>query len=286
MNRFFKVTMLSLALGVSPVALGCGGSVAAEQPSATAQSAVTKAPVAANAHGPIKMLGTALGEVPLRPEQRTEIEQLATDAETRHGNVVAARKDLMEALAAQVEAGTIDRTALQPKIDAAAKAWEAVRPADRAALERLHAILDASQRTAFVDALQAQLKAARGEHAGAKGAHLAEWATDLKLTDAQQEQIRGLLQAQFAAHKGEHAAAWKEGRAKGKQLFEAFKQDRFVMDEAMPAANLAERASTMSDKFIGVAQTVLPVLTPEQRTLAAQKLRTHAAQGALDEAAH
>jgi len=39
----------------------------------------------------------------------------------------------------------------------------------------------------------------------------------------------------------------------------------------------------MADHFIGVAQTVLPLLTPAQRGLAAAKLREHAAASAGNE---
>src|SRR5947209_2008630 len=109
-NRMARVrnVMVATALAVGSFSIAaCGGSVA-EQPQ-TAQSAATKAPVAQNAHGPVKMIGAALGEVALRPEQRTEIEKLASDAEARHATGSTARKDLMEALAAQVDAGKIDR---------------------------------------------------------------------------------------------------------------------------------------------------------------------------------
>jgi Spy/CpxP family protein refolding chaperone len=282
MNRFSKVTMLSGCLALSALALACGGSVATEQPSATAQSAATKAPVLAQAHGQVKLVGEALSEVPLRAEQRTEIEQLGAAAEARHATVVAARKDLMEAVAAQIETGNIDRTALEPKVDAAAQAWETVRPADRAALERLHAVLDAGQRTQFVDAVEANMKAQHGAHGG-HGKMMQEWATDLKLTDAQRDQIKTIMQNQFAAHQDQNHAAWKAGHQHGKQVLEAFAQDRFVMDEVAPKVDARTKANEMADRMITVAQNVLPVLTAEQRGLAAQKLRTRAAQVPVDE---
>jgi len=62
-RRFARfVFPLSLALAVP--ALGCGGSVASGQP-VTADSVTTRAPVAQGAHGQLKLLGTALGDVPL-----------------------------------------------------------------------------------------------------------------------------------------------------------------------------------------------------------------------------
>ena len=56
----------------------------------------------------------------------------------------------------------------------------------------------------------------------------------------------------------------------------AFKQDRFVMDEVSPAMDVAAKARKMTDHMLGVAQVALPVLTPQQRAIAAQKLRDRA----------
>jgi Spy/CpxP family protein refolding chaperone len=263
-----SVLALSLAVGA------CGGSTAADNGPQTAQSAVTTAPVGASTHGPVKLVGNALGEVPLRPDQRTELEKLATDAEARHQSVAGARKDLVEAVAVQVEAGTLDRAALQPKIDAAAAAWDTIRTQDRAALERVHAILDTSQRAQFVDALHGQMKAARGKHEGREGMH--EWAADLKLTDAQKDQIKQAFHAKAKDHGRDGHAEWKDHQAQGGKVMDAFKSDHFVMDEVSPKKDVKESAAKMSGHLLGMIETVLPILTPEQRQIAGQKIRAHA----------
>lgn len=283
------VPLFSLASLATLAATGCSGNGAGE-PAVTAQSAATKAPVAQNAHGPVKLVGNALGEIALRPDQRTEIEKLAADTETRHQAGSGVRKDLMEALALQVDAGKIDRAALQPKIDAVAAAWDASRGADRAAFERLHAILDPSQRAAFVDAFQAQMGDMKGHHnggdhkaGGGKGGFggMQEWATDLKLTDAQKTQIHDAMKARFEAmrasnggerHHGKHAG----GHEYGKQVLEAFKGDKFVMDTVAPKQDAKTGANKMADRMIGMVEVVVPILTPEQRTIAATKIRTRA----------
>lgn len=288
----------TLALGASlSLFAACGGTSAAESPAATAQSASSKAPVAVGAHGPVKMMGDALGEVPLRPEQRTEIEKLAADSEARHASSKTAHQNLTMAIAAQVEKGSIDRAALKPQIDAATAAWESSRPADRAALERLHAILDPQQRGLFVDALEAKMhshmghadkapadKAAGEEHADhAHGGPMEEWTADLKLTDEQKTQIRTALMTAFAAEHGEHHGEHGEhhGMDHGKKMFEAFRGEKFSLDEVAPPADARARASEMSDKFLKAAEAVLPILTPEQRTLAAAKLRARAGEEEL-----
>ena len=279
--------VLSVSLLTASLALGAcsSGSTAAGSPG-TAESAATKGPVAASAPTAphLKLVATALADVPLRADQRAEIGKLLADAVARHGANRTSRLDLMTALAAQVESGTVDRAALQPKIDAAADAWQASRPADRAAIERLHALLDAGQRAAFVEAFHDAMKSARGEHRG--HGDMMKLVADLNLTGDQQDRIRSIMHSTMEAHRGE----WKKGHAKGKAVMEAFKSDRFVLDEVAPAAatDARARANEMAGHMLGVVEQVLPILTPEQRTLAAAKIRERAASmadmpGALGE---
>jgi len=165
-----RQSLFALSLVLAAPALGCAGTVTSEPPT-TADTATTRAPVAVNAHGPVKLFGQALGDVPLTASQRQVIEGLATGAETRHAEARVAGQDLMNTLAAQVEAGQIDRAALQPKIDALSAAMQKAQPADRAAFEQLHAILTPEQRSAFVDAVEAHAQEMRGqmkEHNGLK----------------------------------------------------------------------------------------------------------------------
>jgi Spy/CpxP family protein refolding chaperone len=260
--------------------------VASEQ-AASAETATTRAPLAQAAHGPVKLVGAALGDVPLTATQRTQIEKLAAEAEARHSAARAARQDLMLAVAAQVQSGSVDRPALQPKIDALAAALTQAQPADRSSLEQLHAILSADQRTVFVDALEARIGEAKGKMRA--GHPLKQWADDLKLTEDQRTQIRTALRERFhamghgevphgepAAHGETNEHAWAGGDHPGAKVLSAFKQDRFVMDEVAPARDLAHTATQMSDHFLGLAETVLPILTPDQRAIAAAKIREKA----------
>src|SRR5687768_9985930 len=110
-----KLTSLALlaALAVVPASVvACGGSVEAPQTAGT-----SKAPVGSNTHGFVKVAGEALGEVPLKNEQRTELEKIAADADQRHASMADGRKELANAIADQIEKGAIDKSALQPKID-------------------------------------------------------------------------------------------------------------------------------------------------------------------------
>jgi Spy/CpxP family protein refolding chaperone len=270
---------LSVA-GVSAFALACGGSV--EQPQTTA-SAATKAPVGADAHGVVKLVGSALGDVALRPEQRTDVDKLVAEAEARHAPLASGRKELVAAFADQVEKGTIDRAALQPKIDKVAADLDAVRAEDRAALTKLHGLLDASQRGAFVDALEARMKAKHGERGERGFGKLKQLADDLKLTDEQKSQLREVFHGArkngreaFKQWRDQHGpgAHDKGGPHGGKRMLEAFRDDKLDLDKTFPTQNSKEMVQLGSERMTSFAEKVLPILTPDQRKIAADKLRS------------
>ncbi|MBX3190165.1 MAG: Spy/CpxP family protein refolding chaperone [Labilithrix sp.] len=283
---------LALATG-SLAAIGCGGTV--EQPQTAA--GVSKAPVGQNTHGVVKLVGDALGEVPLRPDQRVELEKLAQASEARHVAMADGRKELMLAVADQVEKGAIDKGALQPKIDRIVADLEKSRPEDRAALARVHAILDADQRNLFVDALESRFKGKhhrmkggeggehgeRGHHKGKHGFHgMKQLAEDLKLTDEQKSQIKDAL---MSGHEGgrdrrEMFRGMHERMSEGKQALESFRTDKFDANAAGPSPDKVRvMAAAGSTRFVGAAEKVLPILTPEQRKIAADKLRQIANSG-------
>jgi Spy/CpxP family protein refolding chaperone len=269
-------SLFSLALVLAPAAIGCGGTVSSEPP-ATAETATTRAPVAVSAHGPVKLFGEALGDVPLTASQRVALEQMATDAEARHAAVRAARQDLMTALAAQIEAGAIDRAALQPKLAAITAAAQASQPADRAAFEQLHAVLTPDQRTAFVDAVAARAQQRKGAFMDKGGMH--QLAQQLQLTDDQKAQIKAAvmqkMQAGGAGNKGDHDR--RGAKHHGEAVMAAFKQDTFVFDQVSPPKDVGQQVTRSTDRILGIAEIAMPILTPAQRTLAAQKLRERAA---------
>jgi len=266
-HRFASSFALVTVLAGVPL-LGCGGA----QTSTASQPGAVRAPVAPNANADIKIFTDALGDVPLTQPQRAEVERLAADADGRHADVPAARKGLELALADQVDAGRIDRAALQPKIDALVAAVQHTQGPDRTALEQLHTLLDPDQRVAFANALDSRLHERMGEVR--HGQRMREWADALKLTEDQRGKIREMLKEQ--GEKNHPMQAAKDGMSRGAKILGAFKSDRFVFDEVAPAQDLRERVTGAVDRFLGLATQVLPVLTPEQRTAASQRLRSKA----------
>lgn len=294
--KLSRTLALLAALAVVPASvIACGGSVEAPQ---TQASAATKAPVGATTHGFVKVVGDALGEVPLRADQRTELEKLASEADARHAATAEGRKDLMAAIADQIEKGSIDRAALQPKIDRVVADLEKVRPADGAALSRVHAILDAEQRNAFVDALEKKMHEhhgmkAGGEHAMKGFAHMKQLADELKLTDDQRAQIRSVMMEAHRGERGERGErggrggkgehhAWKGRHHAGKQALESFRSDKFDPNAIGPHGDMKEKAAAGTTRILGFAEKILPILTPEQRKIAADKLRTMTASGSAE----
>jgi Spy/CpxP family protein refolding chaperone len=276
MNRWLRSGAVSVSLALGVVALGgCSGTVATEAPAAAADSVATKAPITTASHGHVKLAAEALSEVPLRADQRAQIEKLAATADAGQAAVRTARRDLMAAIADQIAAGQIDKNTLQPKIDAIGVAALGTQTTERAGLEQLHAILDASQRSLFVDTLRDKIQARWQEHAGHAGhgheGMKARWA-ELNLTDAQEAQIKAILKDEFSATRGQ----WKDGFDRGQKTLEAFKGDAFVMAEVAPAVDMRAKSTEMAGRFVDIATKVLPILTPEQRALAAQKLHARA----------
>ncbi len=294
------VRSLALSLAVVTAAsvsvIACGGTVEQPQTSATG---VSKAPIGTNTHGFVKLVGEALGEVPLRAEQRVELEKLAQAAEARHAPTAQGRKDLMLAIADQVEKGTIDRSALQPKIDKVVADVESVRNEDRAAIVKLHETLDPEQRNTFVDALEARMKAKHKEHAEHKGglhgfAKMHALAEELKLTDAQKAQIMSTMKDMHKERMAEMKEKWTHGEVHkrehhgsrghhgghhGKHAFEAFRGDKLDLEKVAPPVDLKDKATKGTEHFVGMAEKILPILTPEQRKIAADKLRGMAEKG-------
>lgn len=284
----------ALAAGAAPLA-ACSGSSTVAEPSSTAQGTTT-APIAAVVHGPAKRIAEALGQVPLRADQRSAVEQMAKDYETRMAPMMKARADLANAIADQVQAGTIDRAALQPKIDALTTAHKTVEPQNRATFEKLHDLLTSEQRAAFVTAMQSH---PNHEHArdGRRG-RMQKWATEIGLTPDQQTQIKDKIRARWESHFAgavngtdeQKVDAVKDGQmvAHGhamhermKATLEAFKGDKFSMDQVAPTQDDKPMANELAGHMLGMLETSLPILTPDQRAKAAQKLRERATK--LDE---
>ena len=230
---------------------------------------------ATDAHGLVGLVDEALSQIKLEPQQTASLGVLGDMVKKRETAVHKAKIALMDALAGQLASGRVDEKALAPEIEAFVKASESARPVMRAAFEELHDILDAAQRKQFVDALQKGV--AEREKAYSSGSWLDQWAKDFGLSSDQESQIRSAVEGLKPAV-----------AARAKQLarvIDAFKGDKFSIDEIEPATDTEQRATEMAKGLVHLTEAISGVLTPEQRTQAAAKIHEKIAQPAAEEPA-
>jgi Spy/CpxP family protein refolding chaperone len=274
-----RFVVAAFASSLAVFAAACSGSQD-EVSVKTASAAQTTAPLAVQAQGPARIVAEAFADVPLRPDQRAAVETLVKDADARHVQGHAAGKAFALALADQIERGSIDEAALKPNADAMRTAMEATRADDAAALQKLHDTLDASQREALVSAVKARMKQAfhdrAKDHEGMNP--MAQLRTELALTDDQVAQIKTAFHDQWRAHRGDEHAGPRpfDHHARGAKMFEGFVKDDFDAKAALPAPP-PDHANAGYEHMVTMAKTVLPILTPEQRTKAAAIVRARAA---------
>jgi hypothetical protein len=217
------------------------------------------------------LIRNALAKVSLRADQKAVVDQLGREAEARHEPILKARTELRGAVADQVANGKIDRAALKPRIDALLQAIEPARAADRVALGRLHDILDKDQRNQFVDAIESQFQERHHDHPGMKRA--ARWAADLNLSDQQRDQIRTAMRTKFEGQREAMKGQWRAMHEQKRQMLESFRQDQFTPDPNMAVFG-RDKLENGVGKMLDLVETAVPFLTPEQRAVAAQKIRT------------
>ena len=106
-----------------------------------------------------------------------------------------------------------------------------------------------------------------------------QWAADLNLTDQQRDQIRTALHDKFQGQREGMKEQWRATREQGHQLLESFRQDQFTLDANSPQIFGRDKIEQGIGKMLDLAETTVPLLTPEQRVIAAKKLRTQTGHG-------
>ena len=261
---------MAWGLAVGALSLSACSSGAEAGPAVAAAQGVSEDPTEVAHFG---LLREALDKVSLRADQKAQIDQLAAAAKARHEGVRAAHAALRGAIADQILAGKIDRAALKPQIDALLASVDQTRPDDRQALVQLHDLLDAKQRGELVDAVESSFKSRMQEHHGRGGPQ--KWAADLNLTGAQREQIKAAVHDQFQQNGGAMREQWRGAHEQGRRLLQSFREEKFTLDGAAPLFG-RDKIEHGVDRMLDLATVALPILTPEQRAIAAQKVRTEA----------
>jgi hypothetical protein len=146
----------------------CGDAAPAPAPTSeqsAAQVRVTSEEIQYSLATPLqrRRLVEALGELPLRDDQRTAYDAATAPVRPLYAITHQARLALVDALAAQVSRGQIDRAALQSKIDTLNDRIEVEDSANRAVLASIDGILAPPQRTALRNTLDEMLQSTRGD---------------------------------------------------------------------------------------------------------------------------
>lgn len=300
MKRFIRIPLMVASLSMAVVPLTVGATAFAQGPQQGHAQHGQQHRGQRGAHaghqgrghrGGGGLLEESLQKLQLRPEQRNQIEAAKTALGPSREVTKQARKDLALELANEVQAGNVNKATLQPKIDAVANAEQAERAQERAALEQLHGILDAGQRAELVNDIQArhadrekrmeewkanhpnanpqQGRAMGGERAAN---HLAR---ELGLSDGQKQQVAQILQSEMPAPDPNARAQAKQREEK---MLDTFKGDSFSMDQVGPN-DARNKAEEHLGRAVDTAQNITRVLTAEQRTTAANKLRQRAEHG-------
>lgn len=256
-------SILALCAGASSFA-ACSTTADAQEASQSEGVVRTQA----SAHSS-KIFDKALDEVKLRPEQQTEVDKLRADSKERHAPVKAAKRELMRALADEIETGNVDECALRPALDKFAAAVAKANPEDRASLEKLHAILDPDQRTAFVDALREEFKTIREAHD--KNVMSEAISKALNLTDDQKERLSKIFSGLKQIKEAEPGMS--DHKERMNKILDAFKGDHFVMDEIEPAKDVEQKVIRKMKHLLWAGEAVLPVLDETQRGQVAKFLR-------------
>jgi Spy/CpxP family protein refolding chaperone len=151
MNRWIS-KVVTVASVVGALAVGAGGIALANE-----QGTHERGEHGRHHHGGLVQAALKLDS--LKPEQRTQIEQIESARKAAEVPVRQANAVVLTQLAKQVEQDHIDRAGLKDSLTVEESAAQAARNVDVNTLTQLHGILSAQQRNQLVDALEARIPA-------------------------------------------------------------------------------------------------------------------------------
>jgi Spy/CpxP family protein refolding chaperone len=227
----------------------------------------------------------AIETIGITPEQQAQVDQIKTAMKAKMQPVHDAQKAVLLALADGVAAGNIDTGKVDAAIAGVTTAAGQVNGASADELNQLHAVLKPEQRAALVDKVEAHFmvwkesngdeKAAEKEHE--VGGHIAHLAKELNLTNDQVEKLRASFASSLTAHTQAHGKFDPaEADARMKAFGAAFAADSFDAKSLAPSGASEHMATWGVSRMARFYEALTPVLTPEQRTKVADKLREHA----------
>jgi Spy/CpxP family protein refolding chaperone len=261
------------------------------------------------------MFMVSLDAVELTPDQKPPIESIKSDL-VKHGEPAKEPREKLEAdVADGISAGKLDHAKVDADIKAMSAAVAANVPAIQDDMNKLYKALTPDQRKKLVETMREKGKQMRAEHEGMEhggemhehgdkgpghehehenkgGEHMGEghggpgmgeapmghMGDELGLTPEQKEKLHTKLEAQMKAQhatmKEKMAAAEKHMEAVGA----AFESDKFDAKKVGVGTQAPDMVKAMATAKVQMAETVLSVLTPEQRPKFLAQVKQHEAE--------
>jgi Spy/CpxP family protein refolding chaperone len=261
----------------------------------------------------VKMLFAELPQVGLRPDQKTTIDSIEADLEKLADVTKEPRTQLAADIAEGVSAGKLNKAKTDADLKKLVQAADSTATSVQDAFGKLHKTLDAAQRKKVVELMRAKAEehrehgmGAKGEHEmgpkgehgmGAKGEHemgpkgehgmgshmpVEKLAEQLGLSPEQRDKLKAKLEADMKADKANMKAHMATMQKRVKTVGDAFESDSFDPKKAGVAEHAGDMAKMMVAGRIRFVESVLSVLTPEQRAKFAEHVRQHAEDGDED----
>ncbi len=292
----WRAGLLSTVIFGAVATMACGGSSATAPPPTGVTSATSDDVNLAliehhryHHHGGVTLLiALSLDTLGVSPEQQAAVEKVRSDLHARMEPARRAEQILVTTLADGLAAGNVDLASVDAAVAQVTAAAATVHDASADALNELHRVLTPPQRAALVDKVEshwAVWQKANAEESGPtypNDGHLAMLAMSLDLTTDQVHRIRAGLgegmkslprfdPQEIAAHLHAFGDAFRSEKFDARTLTTANAVNAHMV--GWGAAHLAH--------FV---ETVSPVLTPDQRTTFAERLREHATHNASAQA--
>ena len=229
-------------------------------------------------HGGLAMfIALSLDTLGTDDAKRPQIEKLQAELREKTKPARVAARNLNQVLADGIAAGKLDQAKLDAASTQVSKAAEAAHAATGEILNKLHALLSPEERTQLVDKVKAHAEVWRHvNHEAApggkeKGGRLEELTKDLALTPEQAEKIGTALKGSAEKVRGQFRGEAMKRLEAFETAFVAEKFDAAALKTG--AADDGHFAAHGTKRMVHFYETVLPVLTPEQRAKLADHLR-------------
>jgi Spy/CpxP family protein refolding chaperone len=273
-----RVRASMLIVVTAAVAAACGGSKGVGPATPTAPGA-TPAPAERGEHparrfgGMVALVRASLAELALRADQRAATDAVANELEKAGEGTRDAAKRLIEDVAAGVAAGQLDRAKIGPDVEQVASSAAATQPSVEDAMQRLHDTLDPAQRKQLVEAMRRAREEAREERGERGHERMQKLVEGLALSPEQRESIRDRVRTAMQGRAPAMRERAEAIRARMKAVADAFEGDAFDAKALGVGQSSGEMARAWADGMVEFVEAMLPVLTPEQRSKLAERLR-------------